>query len=102
MEKAPGDTVFAGTINGEGALEVRATKAFADNTISRIISMVEEAQERKGTSQRFIERFGARYSPAVLLVGFLIAVVPPLLLGGDWNDWIARATVFIVAACLAR
>ena len=98
VEKAPGDTVFAGTINGEGALEVRATKAFADNTISRIISMVEEAQERKGTSQRFIERFGARYSPAVLLVGFLIAVVPPLLLGGDWNDWITRATVFIVAA----
>ncbi len=98
VEKAPGDTVFAGTINGEGALEVRATKAFADNTISRIISMVEEAQERKGTSQRFIERFGARYSPAVLLVGVLIAVVPPLLLGGEWSDWITRATVFIVAA----
>ena len=98
VEKAPGDTVFAGTINGEGALEVRATKAFADNTISRIISMVEEAQERKGTSQRFIERFGARYSPAVLLAGFLIAIVPPLLLGGEWSDWIMRATVFIVAA----
>ena len=60
VEKQPGSTVFAGSINGEGALEVRATKTFADNTIARIIHMVEEAQEKKGRSQRFIERFGAR------------------------------------------
>ena len=63
VEKRPGDTVFAGSINGEGALEVRATKTFADNTIARIIHMVEEAQEKKGKSQRFIERFGARVQP---------------------------------------
>ncbi len=75
-----------------------ATKAFADNTISRIIQMVEEAQERKGKSQRFIERFGARYSPVVLLIGILLAVVPPLLFGADWTTWLTRATVFIVAA----
>ena len=98
VEKEPGDTVFAGSINGEGVLEVRATKAFADNTISRIIQMVEEAQERKGQSQRFIERFGARYSPLVLLAGILIAIVPPILFGADWATWINRATVFIVAA----
>ncbi len=98
VEKQPGATVFAGSINGEGALEVRATKAFADNTISRIIQMVEAAQERKGRSQRFIERFGARYSPLVLLIGVLIAIVPPLLFGADWVTWITRATVFIVAA----
>jgi Cd2+/Zn2+-exporting ATPase len=98
VEKRPGDKVFAGSINEEGALEVRATKTFADNTISRIISMVEEAQERKGQSQRFIERFGARYSPAVLLIGILIAVVPPLFFGVAWATWITRATVFIVAA----
>ena len=98
VEKAPGDTVFAGTINGEGALEVHATKAFAENTIARIIHMVEEAQERKGASERFIERFGKRYSPAVLLVGVLIAVVPPLGLAAPWTTWLARATVFIVAA----
>ncbi len=98
VEKHPGDIVFAGSINGEGALEVRATKTFADNTIARIIQMVEEAQEKKGHSQRFIERFGARYSPIVLLIGILIALVPPLLFNADWTTWITRATVFIVAA----
>lgn len=98
VEKRPGDTVFAGSINGEGALEVRATKTFAENTISRIIAMVEEAQERKGQSQRFIERFGARYSPAVLVIGMVIALLPPLFFGGEWVDWITRATVFVVAA----
>jgi Cd2+/Zn2+-exporting ATPase len=98
VEKQPDDPVFAGSINGEGALEVRATKTFADNTIARIISMVEEAQEKKGKSQRFIEKFGARYSPIVLLVGILIALVPPLVLQADWNTWLNRATVFIVAA----
>ncbi len=98
VEKKEGDVVFAGSINQEGALEVRATKTFAENTISRIIEMVEEAQERKGRSQQFIERFGARYSPAVLVVGVLLAVVPPLLFGAPWNVWITRATVFIVAA----
>jgi Cd2+/Zn2+-exporting ATPase len=98
VEKQLGDTVFAGSINGEGALEVRATKTFADNTIARIITMVEEAQEKKGKSQRFIERFGARYSPIVLLIGILIAILPPLIFGADWVTWITRATVFIVAA----
>jgi heavy metal translocating P-type ATPase len=98
VEKGEGDPVFAGSINQEGALEVRATKTFADNTISRIVHMVEEAQERKGHSQRFIERFGSRYSPAVLLGGILVAIVPPLFLGAAWPTWIIRATVFIVAA----
>jgi Cd2+/Zn2+-exporting ATPase len=98
VEKLPEDMVFAGSINGEGALEVTATKAFADNTISRIIQMVEEAQERKGQSQRFIERFGKRYSPAVLLFAFLFATLPPLLLGVPWEESIGRATVFLVAA----
>ncbi|MCL4489276.1 MAG: cation-translocating P-type ATPase [Chloroflexi bacterium] len=98
VEKTTGDAVFAGSINAEGALEVRATKTFADNTIARIIEMVEEAQERKGVSQRFIERFGARYSPVVLMVGVLLAILPPLVGSGRWTEWIGRATVFIVAA----
>ncbi|HKR64255.1 MAG TPA: cation-translocating P-type ATPase [Thermoanaerobaculia bacterium] len=98
VEKTTGDPVFAGSINEEGSLEVRATKTFANNTIARIIEMVEEAQERKGTSERFIERFGRRYSPAVLAIGVLVAIVPPLLFDADWRTWITRATVFIVAA----
>ena len=98
VEKASGDLVFAGSINEEGSLDVRATKTFANNTIARIIGMVEEAQERKGTSERFIERFGRRYSPAVLLIGMLLAIVPPLLFDADWRTWATRATVFVVAA----
>lgn len=98
VEKAPGNMVFAGTINGEGSLEVRVTKAFAENTIARIIHMVEEAHERKGASERFIERFGKRYSPAVLAAGVLMAILPPLLADASWSVWAARATVFIVAA----
>lgn len=98
VEKQVGNPVFAGSINGEGALEVRATKTFTDNTIARIITMVEEAQEKKGKSQRFIERFGARYSPLVLLIGILIALIPPLFFDASWVTWITRATVFIVAA----
>ncbi|MDA8128399.1 MAG: cation-transporting P-type ATPase, partial [Betaproteobacteria bacterium] len=74
VEKSPGGKVFAASINGEGALTVRATKAFADNTLSRIIHLVEAAQASKGRSQRFIERFGKRYSPAVLGVGILIGL----------------------------
>ena len=77
--KEPGDSVFAASINGPAALKVRATKTFADNTVARIIQMVEEAQEKKGTSQRFIERFGSRYSPIVVLAAILVAVLPPAL-----------------------
>ena len=98
VSKQVGDEVFAGTLNEEGALEIRATKAFADNTIARIIHMVEEAQEQKGKSQRFIERFGHRYSPAVLLTGILMATIPPLLFAAPWATWLERATVFVVAA----
>lgn len=98
VEKKPGDSVFAGSINGEGSLDIRVTKAYAENTISRIIQMVEEAQENKGQSHRFIERFGARYSPAVLAIGLAIAVGGVFLFGLDWNQSLIRATVFIVAA----
>lgn len=97
-EKKRGDRVFAGTINGEGALEVRATHTHADNTLARIVHLVEEAQERRGQSQRFIERFGAWYSPAVLGLGVLAASSLPYVLGLSWHDAFVRATVFIVAA----
>jgi Zn2+/Cd2+-exporting ATPase len=98
VEKSIGDSVFAATLNGEGALIIRVTKTTADNTLARIIQLVEEAQSSKGKSQRFIERFGRRYSPAVLAVGVLLAVLPPLIFGQEWQEWLTRATVFIVAA----
>ena len=98
VPKEEGGEVFAGSINGEGVLEVKVTRSFGDNTISRIIHLVEEAQEKKGQGQRFIERFGSRYSPVVLLVGVLLALVPPLLFGASWDTWLVRATIFIVAA----
>ena len=98
VEKNAGDTVFAGSINEQGALVVQTTKAFADNTISRIIHMVEEAQERKGATQRFVDRFGQRYSPSVLAGAIAIAIVPSLFGGGFSDRWIERAVVFLVAA----
>ncbi|MCW9045200.1 MAG: heavy metal translocating P-type ATPase [Alphaproteobacteria bacterium] len=98
VEKKTGDQVFAASINGEGAFEVTVTRTYADNTLSRIIKMVEEAQERRGKSQRFIERFGAWYSPAVLLIGVLVAITLPLVFTLTWEEALMRATVFIVAA----
>jgi Zn2+/Cd2+-exporting ATPase len=98
VTKQRGDPVFAASINGPAALKVQASRTFADNTVARIIQMVEEAQEKKGTSQRFIEKFGARYSPIVVLAAVAIAVIPPLLGNADWMTWITRATVLMVAA----
>ena len=81
VEKHEGMKVFAGTMNKEGALEVQTTATFEDNTLSKIIHLVEEAQERKGESQLFIEKFGMRYSPIVLLTAVLLVVIPAPLFG---------------------
>ncbi len=96
--KGPGDPVYAGSLLTHGVLQVRATRTAQDNTLARMIALVEAAQERKGQMQRFVERFGLRYSPLVLLGGGLVALVPPLLGMGPWNLWVHRAAVFIVAA----
>ena len=98
VEKREGMKVFAGTINGEGALEVQATATFADNTLAKIIHLVEAAQERKGKSQLFIETFGRRYSPLVLLTAALLVVIPPVFFHVPFSYWAQRAIVFIVAA----
>ncbi|MHB8893467.1 MAG: heavy metal translocating P-type ATPase, partial [Candidatus Limnocylindrales bacterium] len=96
VDKVAGDQVFAGTINRQGALTVEATKAFADNTLSAIIHLVEEAQGQKGRAQRFIDRFSRVYSPLVLLGAALLAIVP-IALGGDPTEWITRAITVVVA-----
>jgi len=97
VDKGPGMKVFAATINKQGALEVEATAAFADNTLSKIIHLVEEAQERKGKAQQWIERFGRRYTPAVLAVSALFLLLP-WLLDLSWEEWSLRAVVLLVAA----
>lgn len=97
VEKAVGDPVFAGSLNQQGALVVEATATFADNTLAKIVHMVEEAQERKGQVQRFIERFGRRYSPAVLAAALLLLILPPLF-GQPVAPWAIRAVVLLVAA----
>ena len=96
VDKGPGDSVFAGTLNRQGALTVEATKAFADNTLSTIIHLVEEAQEQKSGAQRFIDRFSRRYSPAVLLGATALAVIP-IALGGDPTTWLTRGITVVVA-----
>jgi Cd2+/Zn2+-exporting ATPase len=97
VDKGPGAEVFAGTVNGPSAIEVGATRAFADNSLSRIVHLVEEAQAQKSRAQRFVDRFSDRYSPAVLVAALLVAVVPPLL-GGDWSEWALRGVTLLVAA----
>ncbi len=97
VEKKEGMKVFSATINQEGALDIRATATFKDNTLSKMIHLVEEAQEQKGKTQLFIERFGRIYSPLVLLGAFLLIIIPPLL-GLSLSHWATRAVVLLVAA----
>ncbi len=97
--KGADDTVFAGTINGDGALRVRVTAAAQDNTIARIVRLVEEAQESKAPTERFIDRFSRYYTPGVVAVATLVAVVPPLLFGVAWGEWIYKGLAILLIGC---
>jgi Cd2+/Zn2+-exporting ATPase len=97
VEKGPDAEVFAGSLNQTGSIDVIVTRRFEDNTLSRIIHLVEEAQEQKTKAQRFIDRFGSRYSPAVLTGVVALLAVPPLL-GADFREWAIRAVTLAVAA----
>jgi Cd2+/Zn2+-exporting ATPase len=97
--KAPGDPVFAGTVNTDGALEVETTKRAADSTLARIMRMVEEAQSRRARAVQWVEKFAAVYTPAMVGVSFMVAVVPPLFLGGEWERWLYEALVVLVISC---
>lgn len=99
VDKKPGDTVFAGTINGEGSLEIRVTKAEGDTTLARIIRLVKEAQEQKAPTQRFVDTFAHYYTPIVTVIALLVFLVPPLLFGGAWSEWLYRACVLLIIAC---
>ncbi|MGB3348014.1 heavy metal translocating P-type ATPase [Brucella anthropi] len=97
--KAEGDTVFAGTINGDGVLRVRVTAAAQDNTIARVVRLVEEAQEAKAPTERFINRFSTYYTPGVVVVAALVAILPPLVAGGDWNEWVYKGLAILLIGC---
>ena len=99
VEKNKGDIVFAGTINGQGSLDVRVTKLSTDTTLAKIIHLVEEAQSQKAPSQRFVDVFAKYYTPSVMVLSLLVLFVPPLLFHGAWFTWIYRALVLLVIAC---
>jgi Cd2+/Zn2+-exporting ATPase len=99
VDKEAGAEVFAGSINGHGALTLRVTRLAADNTISRIVRMVEEAQAQKAPSQRFVDVFARYYTPAVMTLAVLIAVAPPLAGWGSLEVWVYRALVLLVISC---
>ena len=99
VEKQPGDEVFAGTINGAGALEVETTAAAEATMLAKILRLVEEAQTRRSPSERWVDRFAAIYTPFVFVTALLIALLPPLLAGASWGDWGYRALVLLVIGC---
>ncbi len=99
VDKAPGDEVFAGTINGRGALDVRVTRARRDTTLARIIHLVERAQSQRAPTQTLVDRFARVYTPSVIVLAILLAVLPPLLAGAAWEAWIYRALVLLVVSC---
>ncbi|WP_247887396.1 heavy metal translocating P-type ATPase [Azospirillum sp. SYSU D00513] len=99
VAKGAGSPVYAGSINGGGALRVRVTRTAEDNTIARIVHLVEEAQASKSPTARFIERFSARYTPAVILASALTMLVPPLAFGAEWREWIYRGLALLLIGC---
>ena len=99
VPKQPGDGVFAGTINGDGAIIVQATKRAEQTTLASIIRMVGEAHSRKAPSEQWVERFARYYTPAVMLLAILVFLLPPLLLAQPWDRWFYSALVLLVIAC---
>jgi Zn2+/Cd2+-exporting ATPase len=99
VHKRPGDTVYAGSINARGALQVRVTARHEETMLARIVHLVEEAEQQRAPVQATVERFARIYTPAVLALGVLVALLPPLVAGGLFIDWFYRALVLLVIAC---
>jgi Zn2+/Cd2+-exporting ATPase len=98
-EKGPGDPVFAGTLNGQGALEIEVTRRAQDTTLARIIHLVEEAQASRAPAQQFVDRFARLYTPAVFAAALAVMLLPPLLLGLSWSAWIYRGLALLIVSC---
>jgi Cd2+/Zn2+-exporting ATPase len=99
IDKEAGDALYAGTINGRGALEMRVTRLRGDTTLARIIHLVERAQAQRAPAQALVERFARVYTPAVIVLAAAVALLPPLVAGGAWQTWIYRALVLLVVSC---
>ena len=99
VDKSTGEEVYAGTINEEGYLEIQVAAEASDNTLSRIIEMVEDAQNNKTDQEQFVERFAGYYTPIVVAAAILTTVVPPLVFGAPWETWIVRGLTLIVLSC---
>jgi len=99
IDKDVGDDVFAGTINGRGALEIRVTRVRRDTTLAKITHLVERAQAQRAPSQTLVERFARVYTPAVIALAAAVAVAPPLVFHQDWRAWLYRALVLLVVSC---
>ncbi len=99
VDKGVGDTVFAGTINGPGLIELEVTAGQGDTTLARIARTIRDAQGQKAPTERFVDRFAAIYTPAVLVLALLVAFLPPLIGGGDIYPWVYKALVLLVIAC---
>ena len=98
-EVRPGDAVISGCVNGETALRVKTTKAYEDSTVARILQLVESASEKKTRMENFITRFARWYTPVVTITAFLLAILPPLILGVPAAPWIKRACIFLIVSC---
>lgn len=94
-----GDEIISGCVNGSGTLKIKTTKEFEDSTVAKILELVENASSKKARVENFITRFARYYTPIVTIGAALLAVVPPLVLGGGWSDWIQRACIFLVISC---
>ncbi len=99
VSRGPGEKVFAGSVAIDAALKIRADKTAADNTIARIVTLVEEAQDARAPAQRFIDSFSRIYTPLIAALGLMVAVVPPLLFDGDWHTWIYRGLALLLIGC---
>ncbi|MCI0131457.1 MULTISPECIES: heavy metal translocating P-type ATPase [unclassified Vagococcus] len=99
IEKQNKDEIFAGTLNGEGILEVEVTKHVNDTTIAKIIHLVEEAQGERAPAQAFVDNFAKYYTPSIMAISALIIIIPPLFFGGDWNKWLYQGLSLLVVGC---